>query len=141
MKTLFPLAAAAAGLMLVSASPPPERGGGGAEAGAGYPPCSATVTDRCIQTNERGVARAARPDRRSGPGGELESVVAAGPPAAAPAKEGSKALAGGSYPPCSATVTDRCVQSERRRYAGAPARRIYRTTRVQLAYRYAGERG
>lgn len=37
---------------LVGAAPPAEWSGG-------YPPCSATVTDRCIQLYERGVATAA----------------------------------------------------------------------------------
>jgi len=63
MKKLL-LFAAVAGLGLVSASPPPK----GPEVGPGamrhhYPPCSRTVTDRCIQLYERGVrARAERDD-------------------------------------------------------------------------------
>jgi len=39
--------AAVCGTALVGASPP---------TGNGYPPCSSTVTDRCIQLYERGVA-------------------------------------------------------------------------------------
>jgi hypothetical protein len=52
------LFAAAAGLLLVSNAPPPGWGEDwedDARAG-GYPPCSRTVTDRCIQLYERGVA-------------------------------------------------------------------------------------
>ncbi len=40
--------AAVCGLTLVAAAPHDTAGG--------YPPCSATVTDRCIQLYERGVA-------------------------------------------------------------------------------------
>jgi hypothetical protein len=50
--------AAAAGLLLVSNAPPPGWGADwedNARSG-GYPPCSRTVTDRCIQLYERGVA-------------------------------------------------------------------------------------
>ena len=50
---------AAAGLTLVGAAPPAHWSRGGADgdewAGRGYPPCSRTVTDRCIQLYERGV--------------------------------------------------------------------------------------
>ncbi len=53
------LLAAVAGLTLVSAHPGPERGMGPIEARSGYPPCSRTVTDRCIQLHERGVRSAA----------------------------------------------------------------------------------
>lgn len=52
MKKLI-LFAAVAGLGLTSASP--DYHGGPREARGGYPPCSRTVTDRCIQLYERGV--------------------------------------------------------------------------------------
>ena len=75
--------------------------------------------------------------------GELSSVVAApapapaaapAKPAAAPAKPARHARhAYGSYPRCSATVRDRCIQGRSR--VAAPAHR-----EVQLAMR-AGERG
>jgi hypothetical protein len=55
------LFAAIAGLLLVSAAPPPgwsDDWEDDARTG-GYPPCSRTVTDRCIQLYERGVATAA----------------------------------------------------------------------------------
>jgi len=46
----------ACGLLLVAAAPPSGWNGASAEISDGYPPCSATVTDRCIQLYERGVA-------------------------------------------------------------------------------------
>lgn len=54
MKKLI-LFAAVAGLGLVSASPPDSDYDGPREARSGYPPCSRTVRDRCIQLYERGV--------------------------------------------------------------------------------------
>ena len=61
MKKLL-LFAAVAGLGLVSASPPPKGPDNGPrEMRRHYPPCSRTVTDRCIQLYERGVR--ARYDR------------------------------------------------------------------------------
>ena len=63
MKKLL-LFAAVAGLGLVSASPPGKGPDNGPrEMRRHYPPCSRTVTDRCIQLYERGVrARAERDD-------------------------------------------------------------------------------
>ena len=109
MKRLY-LFAAVAGLGLVSAAPPEYRASGVASAG-GYPPCSRTVTDRCIQLYERGVRTAANLalNERLGPGrigtamgGPYEPVPEAG--------SWRAASRGGDYPPCSATVTDRCIQ-------------------------------
>jgi hypothetical protein len=50
--------AAAAGLLLVSNAPPPGWSADWEDytRTGGYPPCSRTVTDRCIQLYERGVA-------------------------------------------------------------------------------------
>jgi hypothetical protein len=57
MKKLL-LFAAVAGLGLVSASPPGKGPDNGErEARRHYPPCSRTVTDRCIQLYERGRVR------------------------------------------------------------------------------------
>jgi len=57
---------------------------------SGYPPCSRTVTDRCIQLYERRV-RAALPRRpRPAMGGPIEGTAA--------------------YPHCSRLITDECVQ-------------------------------
>jgi hypothetical protein len=73
------------------------------------------------------------------PEGELDSVVAAETPDAAkpakPAKPAHVAASAGTgaYPPCSATVRDRCVQG---RYRAAPPRH----REIQYAMR-AGERG
>ena len=73
MKKLI-LFAAVAGLGLVSASPPDSDYDGPREARSGYPPCSRTVRDRCIQLYERGVAtpenladNAAKPDDEAAP--------------------------------------------------------------------------
>ncbi len=63
MKKLL-LFAAVAGLGLVSASPPPKGPDNGPrEMRRHYPPCSRTVTDRCIQLYERGVRAAYERDR------------------------------------------------------------------------------
>jgi hypothetical protein len=93
--------------------------------GSGYPACSATVTDRCIQLYERGVRsreNMARNDRASGPavGGPIVSAEV------------------GDYPPCTASRTDRCTQTRSRM-----ARRGHHGTRhhaMRMASR-AGERG
>ncbi|MDB5670430.1 MAG: hypothetical protein JWO25_1389 [Alphaproteobacteria bacterium] len=50
------LLAAAAGTFLISSAPP--RSSGPVADGVGYPPCSRSVRDRCIQLHERGVATA-----------------------------------------------------------------------------------
>ena len=66
MKKLL-LFAAVAGLGLVSASPPPKGPDNGPrETRRHYPPCSRTVTDRCIQLYERGVREQFRGDRHAG---------------------------------------------------------------------------
>jgi hypothetical protein len=128
---------AAGGLMLTSAAPAPLGSTDGAKS---YPPCTAGKTDRCTQTNERSrpVSTAARGES------ELDSVVAAGAPrvrADGPvpvptAEPMRRTAARGSYPRCSATVTDRCVQGG----SAVASRRTGETRRVQLAMR-AGERG
>lgn len=65
MKKLL-LFAAVAGLGLVSASPPPKGPDNGPrEARRHYPPCSRTVTDRCIQLYERGVRAQLRGERHA----------------------------------------------------------------------------
>ena len=69
------LFAAVAGLTLVSAHPGPqaalER-----EARSGYPPCSRTVTDRCIQLYERGVRAPSNLARNSAPAAAPVAVAA-----------------------------------------------------------------
>lgn len=80
MKKLL-LFAAVAGLGLVSASPPPKGPDGPREMRRHYPPCSRTVTDRCIQLYERGVrARAEREDYgREEPRGRPDRYADDGP--------------------------------------------------------------
>jgi len=86
---------------------------------AGYPPCSASVTDRCVQTYERHRHR--------------RSAAEAPPPApeAAPVEVASD----DGYPPCTAERTDRCTQAYERR--AAPTRYArWERERVRI-----GERG
>ena len=109
---------AIAGLTLVSAAPPSHwsRGADGDEwAGRGYPPCSRTVTDRCIQLYERGIRtranlalneRLGRNDRVSAMGGPYEPADDASEDGAAAWPRTSRS----DYPACSRTVTDRCIQ-------------------------------
>lgn len=109
------LFAAVAGLGLVSAGPP-----GPDEERTGYPPCSARVTDQCIQLYERGVRtreNLAQNRHRERRRAETEIAERDAP---APAYGGAR-----HYPPCSAAVKDECRQRR------ALARRI----------RIAGERG
>ncbi|MEA3039815.1 MAG: hypothetical protein QOE79_2328 [Sphingomonadales bacterium] len=98
---------------LASASPPPMTPGGSPEAD-GYPPCSATVTDRCVQTYER--HRRHHRDEANGPPPPVE-------------------VSGGDYPPCTATRTDRCQQGVRQQGAAVRYARWERE-RVRI-----GERG
>jgi hypothetical protein len=88
------LFAAIAWVGLVSAHPrEADRGHAPRESRAGYPPCSATVTDRCIQLYERGVRAPAN--------------LARNRTVSAPRTE----MAGGRrYPPCTATRKDECRQ-------------------------------
>lgn len=107
---------ASGGLLLATASAPPPGPAGG------YPPCSRKVTDRCVQTYERGVARPA-PVAAAAPSGgesELSSVVAAGPPASVAEAVRTQATPAPAPAPAHAAVVH--------------------SRRVQLAMR-AGERG
>src|SRR3954453_14639877 len=80
-----------------SASPPPMMPGGPPEAD-GYPPCSATITDRCVQTYERHRRHRA-----------MEEAYGPPPPPPPPMAEPVQ-VSGNDYPPCTATRTDRCQQ-------------------------------
>ena len=123
--------AAVAGLGLVSAAPPPSTSGQGATtAWSEYPPCSRTVTDRCIQLYERGVRTRENMARNQRPGGAREATAMGGP-YEAPAG----AAASSAYPPCSATVTDRCTQMGARHRA--PRARMAAGEQISMA----GERG
>ena len=108
---------AAAALGLVSASPP--EGDHRIETRAGYPPCSATVTDECIQLYERGVRAPENLARNRG-----REAHAAADHRPQPAAGGAR-----HYPPCTATRKDECRQQR------ALARRLARRVRM------AGERG
>ena len=136
---LFAAAIAVSGLTLVSASPPPYSN---PDDEAAYPPCSSTVTDRCIQLHERGVDSednlALNEDlgmNEPGPGlgGPLEDV---GDP---DMSEASAIIAADDYPPCSGSLRDRCVQGHEGGGATRTAR-AHRERATQLAMR-AGERG
>ena len=109
------------GIGLVGMAPPAMKTDPSAlsgETASGYPPCSRTVTDRCIQLYERGVATAANLalNRKLG----ARSTAMGGPyeaPSATPAWGFSERTTSWSaparqtsYPPCSRTVTDRCIQ-------------------------------
>jgi hypothetical protein len=130
MMKLFTLVAAA-GLALVGASPAPMPGHDGAPgAGPAYPFCSRTVHDRCIQRNDRestAILSADDPAYGNGP-----PLPEAGPPPPPP-----EAVAQRDYPPCSASVTDSCMQGGHVRRAPAIAR-VFRYARH---VRRAGERG
>ena len=118
MKKL-PVFTAIAGLTLVSAAPPPHwsRGADGDEwAGSGYPPCSATVTDRCIQLYERGVRTRANLalNERLGMNDRVAAMGGPYDPESGDVDEGRTAAwpraSRSDYPACSRTVTDRCIQ-------------------------------
>ncbi len=124
-----------AGFALVSASPPSDPiPWEDEESLRSYPPCSRTVTDRCIQGTGRGAATTARREDKAAPAHAERKA------------KHSPSYATSDYPPCSATVTDRCIQTGGRG-AGSSAVRMARAPkpkhherRMQLAMR-AGERG
>jgi hypothetical protein len=144
MKKILLCAAAVSGLTLIGASPPAY--GDPEEAGA-YPPCSSSVTDRCIQLYERGVATEenlafnedvgpAGPE--PGMGGPYETAHAEHDDSEA----GAIREARSDYPACSATVTDGCIQGRGYRMAGHPKKheKAHKAKEMRLAMR-AGERG
>jgi hypothetical protein len=131
--------AAIGGLALVSAAPPKHvsSSGTGGESSGGYPACSRTITDRCIQLYERGVATPANLalNERLGmntPGRGMAAMIAMGGPYepydpsvdydagdddggyaaydenALTADDGAGEE--GEYPPCSGPDDDRCIQ-------------------------------
>ena len=147
MKKILLCAAAVSGLTLVGASPPPY---GQSQEGDAYPPCSSTVTDRCIQLYERGV------DSEDNLAfNEDIDAIDAGPGIGGPyesadrgdyddGEAGAIREARSDYPPCSATVTDRCIQGTRSYrsvvYAKKHHRKAHKVKELRLAMR-AGERG
>ena len=138
MKKLI-LVAAGAWLLASANTPPPTAS---SDPGA-YPACSARITDRCVQ-RDGSVRKLDRAAPEPGAESELSSVVAAGPApyapapaAAAPAPRAEPVrVARTSYPRCSATVRDRCVQGRSGPRHAAPAH----PREIRLAMR-AGERG
>jgi hypothetical protein len=125
-KLLF---AAVAFVGLVSAGPPErERSPYGDDARTGYPPCSRTVTDQCIQLYERGVAR---PDNLAENRGARRHRHAMTRRERHHRHDGHapRATAGG-YPPCTVGVVDECRQGR------VHARRV-----LARRVRMAGERG
>jgi hypothetical protein len=134
------LLVAVAGLVLVSASPPADPiPWEDEESLRDYPPCSRTVTDRCIQTNERGATRDQLADHDDGD--------FPGPARGGPMEEAGEAYAASDYPPCSRTVTDRCMQTNGRssraaatRMARSAPKQKHHARAMQMAMR-AGERG
>lgn len=137
------LFSAIAGLMLVSAAPPGDPiPWEDEESLRGYPPCSRAVTDRCIQSSERGVARRENLARNEELGRD-----ASGPAVGGPAEPVARKYAASDYPPCSRTVTDRCIQTNKRgphatshRMARSAPRAKHHAAPMRLAMR-AGERG
>lgn len=153
---MLSLFAATAGLTLLGAAPPRMDGPPGA--GGGYPPCSRTVTDRCIQLYERGVAspRNLAMNERLGPG-RMSRRYAHGPrgpfaPGMGPMPMGPAygtpgdrrvvVVARNVYPPCRSEGDDRCIQAPAPAAApiAAAPRRVYRAAYDRQLVRL-GERG
>ena len=86
--------AAAGGLALLGAAPPPAPAPAPAApvSKSGYPPCSRTDTDRCIQLYERGVGTEANLARnaRGGPG--VTATAQAAAPKAKPVRLASRTV-------------------------------------------------
>jgi hypothetical protein len=126
MKKLF-VFTALAGLTLVSAAPPSHWRSTTAErewSGNGYPPCTRTRTDRCIQLYERGVAtranlalneRLGMDDRVMAMGGPYEPVYGLAP---GDEQDAWAATPPDDYPPCTRSRSDRCVQTYERGIPG-----------------------
>ncbi len=109
---------ALAGITLVGAAPPSHwsrSSSGGDYAGNGYPPCSRTVQDRCIQLYERGVAMRANLALNERLGMH-DGLAAMGGPYEAPnagrhgSGYGHSSASRDDYPPCSREIQDRCIQ-------------------------------
>jgi hypothetical protein len=120
-KKMLLIATAMAGAALAGAAP--GGYGQGSEEPGGYPACSRTLQDRCIQLYERGVRTSENlaMNRRLGPGREPGTMMAGAPmrpavggpllevpmaPVTGPAPRAER----DAYPACSRTITDRCIQ-------------------------------
>ena len=121
--------AAAAGLFLVSNAPPPRD----SEERA-YPPCSARVTDNCVQRIREPESRALDAMPPAAESGPRERPHHPAPVAAAAPRK--------VYPPCTASRQDSCTQVRSQTRYGH-ARPKYRVAKARHArsVRRAGERG
>ena len=151
MKKMLLFAVAASGLTLVGASPVPYSAAGDE---AAYPPCSRTVTDRCIQLYERGVATQDNLALNDDLGQDAPEPGLGGPyqDAHADHDDGESSAireARSDYPPCSATVTDRCIQGTqgyrsagyaKKHHKATYAKKHHKAREMRFALR-AGERG
>lgn len=143
MPSLF---VAAAGLGLLGAAPPPMEGMDGPPgASGGYPPCSHSVRDRCIQLYERGVAspRNLAMNARLGPD-RMPRRYAHGPMGPRYGETGERrvVVARDDYPPCGDGIGDRCIQAPPAAGGSAPApRRMAARIRYDRAMVRVGERG
>lgn len=143
------LFAAAAGFTLLGASPPPMDGIGGPDsASGGYPPCSRTIRDRCIQLYERGVAsrRNLAMNARYGPGRDGDRFARGtmrpryGDMGGMGGDRRVVVMARNDYPPCGRGIEDRCIQAPAASGAPAPRRMAYRAHYDREVVRI-GERG
>jgi hypothetical protein len=145
---MLSLFAAAAGMTLLGASSPPRLNGPdayGAGYRGGYPPCSASVTDRCIQLYERGVAsrRNLARNEHLGQGrlarmGPFRGAMPPIGPIRDPGIVTMRPIVVASndyYPRCAGAVVDRCIQAR----AAAPAQRAWREDAREMVR--IGERG
>jgi hypothetical protein len=149
MKMLSLFAATAALTLLGASSPRMDMARG---ASGGYPPCSRTVRDRCIQLYERGVAtrhnlalnarlgQGRMAPRYAGMDGGMEPM-----PMERHGAMGDRrvvVIARNDYPPCRGDLDDRCIQAPAPTGAAAPMgpRRVYRAAYDRQLVR-TGERG
>jgi hypothetical protein len=145
---MLSLFAAATGLGLLGAAPPPmEAMYGPPGASGGYPPCSRSVRDRCIQLYERGVAtpRNLALNERLGPGrvppryarGRMDPMG----PRYREMRERRVVVARNDYPPCGDGVGDRCIQAPPATASAPPPQRRLVRIRYDREMVRVGERG
>jgi hypothetical protein len=126
---------------------------------AGYPPCSRSVTDRCIQLYERGVANPhnlamneGRGDRRMsrryaygsmGPMGPGMEPMPRGPHYGPPGGRRVVVMTRNEYPPCGGEIGDSCIQAPPATAGGGGGRAPHRALRVHYDRQLVrvGERG
>ncbi len=117
MKKLMLVVVLAGGTLVAAAPPGQWRGASAGETatGGGYPACSRTVKDRCIQLYERGVATRANLALNERLGMH-DGLAAMGGPYEAPnagrhgSGYGHSSASRDDYPPCSREIQDRCIQ-------------------------------